>query len=97
MPRIEVRRYPGSSWQCHIHYTIGPHQDLTRRYWQVPVAKEDHYNIGPQQGHWQVPVAKEDRHKIAFTSPFDLYQFCVMPFGLNRAPATLQRLMNEVV
>ena len=49
------------------------------------------------RGYWQVPVAKEDRHKTAFTSHFGLYQFCVMPFGLNGAPATFQRLMNEVV
>ena len=48
-------------------------------------------------GYWQVPVADEDRHKTAFTSLIDLYQFCVMPFRLNGAPATLQRLMNEVV
>ena len=48
-------------------------------------------------GYWQVPVADEDRHKTAFTSPFGLYQFCVMPFELNGAPATFQRLMNELV
>ena len=48
---------------------------------------------------WPVPVADEDRHKTAFTSPFaiGLYQFCVMTFGLNRAPTTFQRLMNKVV
>ena len=48
------------------------------------------------RGYWQVPVADEDRHKTAFTSPFGLYQFCVMPFGLNGAPATFQRVMNKL-
>ena len=43
--------------------------------------------------YWQVPVADEDRHKTVFTNPFGLYQFCVMPFVLNGAPATFQRLM----
>ena len=43
-------------------------------------------------GYWQVPVADEDRRKTAFTSPFGLCQFCVMPFGLNGAPATFQHL-----
>ena len=49
------------------------------------------------RGYWQVPVADEDTHKTAFTSPFGLYQFCVMAFRLNGASASFQRLMNEVV
>ena len=42
-------------------------------------------------------VADEDRHKTTFTSPVGLYQFSVMPFGLNGPPAAFQRFMNEVV
>ena len=46
------------------------------------------------RGYWQVPVNQEDRHKTPFTTPFGLFQFTVLPFGPNGAPATFQRMMD---
>ncbi len=47
--------------------------------------------------YWQIQLKKKDRPKTAFLTRNGQYQFKVMPFGLNNAPATFQKLMNKVL
>ena len=47
-------------------------------------------------GYHQVEVHPDNREKTSFSTPFCLFQYNVMPFGLATAPATFMRLMTLV-
>ena len=47
-------------------------------------------------GYQQVEVHPDDREKAAFSTPFGLFQYNVIPFGLVTAPATFMRLTTLV-
>ena len=47
-------------------------------------------------GYNQVPVTEKDKLKTAFCTPFGLFEFNRMPFGLCNAPGTFQRLMERM-
>ncbi|XP_062586907.1 uncharacterized protein LOC134248532 [Saccostrea cucullata] len=49
------------------------------------------------KGYWQVPLAKETREKSAFITPFGLFEFTVMPFGMKTSPASFIRLMDRIL
>ena len=47
-------------------------------------------------GYYQIRVAEDDIPKTAFRTRYGSYEYVVMPMGLTNAPATFQRLMNDV-
>jgi hypothetical protein len=46
-------------------------------------------------GYNQIKLKKEDEEKIAFITPYDVFCYQVMPFGLKNAGATYQRMMQN--
>ncbi|XP_073412006.1 uncharacterized protein [Dendrobates tinctorius] len=49
------------------------------------------------KGYWQIPLSPDAIPKSAFVTPFGLFQFRVMPFGMKNAPATFQRLADRLL
>ena len=49
------------------------------------------------KGYWQVPLTERAKEVSAFVTPKGLFQYKVMAFGMKNAPATFQRLLNNVI
>ena len=52
--------------------------------------------IDLERAYYHIPVAEEDVPKTAVITPFGLFEFLAMPFGLKNAAQTFQRFINSI-
>ena len=50
-----------------------------------------------RKGYWQIPVEAKDVQKTAVITPFGLWEFLRMPFGLKNAGQTFQRFVDNIL
>ena len=53
-------------------------------------------SIDLASGYWQIKMHENSMEKTTFNSKFGSFFFLVMPFGLVKAPATFQSLMDRI-
>ena len=56
------------------------------------------HSLDLKSAYWQIGLSKDAQRKCAFVCPgYPVYTFKRMPFGLQGAPATFQRLVEKVL
>ncbi|KAI1003237.1 hypothetical protein K3495_g4970 [Podosphaera aphanis] len=50
-----------------------------------------------KDGFWHINISPQDVHKTAFSTPWGLYEWLVMPFGFCNSPATFQAFIEEIL
>ena len=50
-----------------------------------------------RDAYYNLQIAEGDEWKMAFRTPYRLYEYCVMPFWLTNALTSFQRWMNEIL
>lgn len=93
------------SWRCCGDYRQLNNQTIPDRY-NIPFLTDCNINLqgctvfstlDMVRAYHQIDVFPDDICKTAIVTPFGLYEYVKMPFGLRNAAQTFQRLMDSVL
>ncbi|EZG57502.1 retrovirus polyprotein, partial [Gregarina niphandrodes] len=91
-------------WRCVLDYWM-VNQSMTADSYPLPqiwdhlraaAGRQRFTTLDMNSGFRNVPIAEESKHLTAFVTPFGLFEFNVIPFGIKNSPAEFQRAMDMV-
>jgi hypothetical protein len=99
-----VRKKDGSWWPCgdyrrlnlattHDRYPLPSILDLSNKLHGCKFFS----CIDFVKSYHQIPMAAQDMDKTAIITPFGLFEYLFMPFGLRNAAQTFQRFMDSLL
>ena len=96
--RVVIVPKKGNKWRVCIDYKL-LNAATKRHHYPLPfqdeildkVAGNERFSVCDGfSGYYQIKIAEEDQRKIAFITPWGIYYFRVMPFGLINAYARFE-------
>lgn len=98
-----VKKHDGS-WRLCIDFT-DLNKACTKDSYSLPDIDEKIDSLAPfkfkcfldaYKGYHQIKISKADKDKTAFHTDIGVFCYTKMPFGLKKAGATYQRLMDDI-
>lgn len=101
---VVMVKKPDGSWRVCVDFrrinaaTVSDKYPLPRLGDLLKAVKGSRHFVALDQrwGYWQIPLEDAACRYTAFRCPVGLFEFIVMPFGLVNAPATFQRIMDNL-